>query len=287
MANIFWPNKPAENQIIEFVADASLAIDIGDLLYHDTNDAKPASSQADQGTEALNQRYFAARFAGVATSARRSTDTVAGVVRARSDGLHQFTCVSATYEIGDLVGPSENGDGDALLDQQVEKVTTIDLAIGVAVERKASATTAIWCRLLSRYDSLLRSGALPEFPLSNQGAVTAKTTAVTLTIAELLTRILTGTHAAGATAAYTLPTGTLMSAGLPFLADGGSFDWSLLNLSAAAADTITLTAGTDHTIVGNPIVQSAHSSTGGVMGNSAMWRSRKSTGNTWITYRIA
>lgn len=128
--------------------------------------------------------------------------------------------------------------------------------------------------------------SVSELVINNQGTPTAKTTAATLTIAELLTKLITGTHAAGATAAYTLPTGTLTDAGIK-LNDNDSFDWVLINLSAAAVDTITLTAGTGHTIVGNPIVQSAHSSTGGVYGNSAQFRTRKTAANTFVTYRIA
>lgn len=135
---------------------------------------------------------------------------------------------------------------------------------------------------------LYEVGTSPEvdnLPIS-QPTPTAKTTAATLTIAELLTKILTGTHTAGATAAYTLPTGTLTDAGVSMSVDD-AFDWSLINLSAAAVDTITLTAGTDHSIVGNPIVQSAHASTGGIYGNSARWRTRKTAANTFVTYRIA
>jgi hypothetical protein len=144
------------------------------------------------------------------------------------------------------------------------------------------------------------AGGLPVFyevgtdPVVKQGRLesgvqvtpTAKTIAVTLTAAELLTNIITGTHAAGATAAYTLPTGTLLDASSTFLVDE-YFDWSLINLSAAAADTITITAGQDHTIVGNPIVQSANASTGGIYGNSALWRTRKTAANTFVSYRIA
>jgi hypothetical protein len=40
-------------------------------------------------------------------------------------------------------------------------------------------------------------------------------------------------------------------------------------------------------IVGNPIVQSANASTGGIYGNSARWRTRKTAANTFVTYRIA
>jgi hypothetical protein len=60
----------------------------------------------------------------------------------------------------------------------------------------------------------------------------------------------------------------------------------LINLSAAALDTITLTAAAGHTIVGNAIVQSANAATGGVYGNSAHWRTRKTAANTFITYRV-
>lgn len=125
-----------------------------------------------------------------------------------------------------------------------------------------------------------------------QPTPSAKTTAVTLTSAELLTKIITGTHAAGATVAYTLPTGTLLDAALAALTGrdfeiNDSFDWILMNLSAAAADTITLTAGTDHTIVGVAIVQSVHATTGGITGATAQWRTRKTAANTFVTYRIA
>jgi hypothetical protein len=119
-----------------------------------------------------------------------------------------------------------------------------------------------------------------------QPVPTAKTTAVTLTIAELLTKIVTATHTAGATAAYTLPTGTLTDAGLTNWAIGQAFDWSLINLSAAAADTVTLTAGTDHTIVGVPIIQSAHASTGTLYGNAVAFRTKKTAANTFVTYRV-
>jgi hypothetical protein len=118
-----------------------------------------------------------------------------------------------------------------------------------------------------------------------QPTPTAKTTADTLTIAELRTGIITGTHTAGATQEYTLPTGTLVDAGISMNINE-SFDWTLINLSAAAIDTITLTAGETHTIVGNPIVQSANSATGGIYGNSATFRTRRTKANTYVTYRI-
>lgn len=131
-------------------------------------------------------------------------------------------------------------------------------------------------------DPVVKQGRLDN---GNQVTPTAKTVAVTLTAAELLTALITGTHAAGATQAYTLPTGALLDAAATWDVDE-YIDWSLINLSAAALDTITLTAGATHTIVGNPIVQSANASTGGIYGNSGHFRTRKTAASTFVTYRI-
>lgn len=150
MSDLHVLKKPTGDAIQEFVADASLAIDIGDLMYLATDDAKPASSQADQLTEPANQALFAKNFLGVANSKRLSTDAAAGVVRVQTDGYYEFPCASSTFEIGDLVGASEQGSGTALEDQVVEKVTHPNLAIGVVVKRYGSATTKVWCRLMSR-----------------------------------------------------------------------------------------------------------------------------------------
>jgi len=144
------------------------------------------------------------------------------------------------------------------------------------------------------------AGGLPVFyeigtdPIVKQGRLvngvqvtpTAETTAATLTAAELLTGLVTVTHAAGATQAYTLPTGTLLDAAATFLVNE-FFDWTVINLSAAAADTATITAGADHTVVGTMICQSAHSSTGLVHGNALRLRTVKTAANTFVSYRLA
>lgn len=120
-----------------------------------------------------------------------------------------------------------------------------------------------------------------------QPAPTAKTVANTLTIAELLTGIITAVPTAtGATAAYTLPTGALIDAGVTMEVND-SFDWTIINSALAAADTITITADTGHTIVGGAIVQSLHATTGGITGYSATYRTRKTAADTFVSYRVA
>jgi hypothetical protein len=131
-------------------------------------------------------------------------------------------------------------------------------------------------------DPVVKEGRLPN---GFQVTPNAETVAVTLTAADILTGLVTGTHTAGATQAYTLPTGTLLDAASTFLVNE-YFDWTVLNLSAAAADTITVTAGADHTVQGTMICQSAHSSTGLIHGNALRLRTVKTAANTFVTYRL-
>ena len=111
------------------------------------------------------------------------------------------------------------------------------------------------------------------------------TAAATLTTDQLLTRIITGTQSTGSTNALTLPTGTAMSAALVGDNDQ-SFEFTIINLSAALADTYTLTQGSaGFTIVGMAIIDSAHADS--EFPSSAVYRCRQSAANTWIAYRIS
>lgn len=111
--------------------------------------------------------------------------------------------------------------------------------------------------------------------LVQQPTPTAKTGNATLTIAELLTGIVTATSATAV--ALTLPTGTLSEAGFFALSNNLAFDWSVINLGSASG-AVTMTPGTDHTYVGNTTV---------AISTSAQFRSRRTAANTWVTYRLA
>jgi hypothetical protein len=121
--------------------DAATVIEIGDLVYQDSDDAKPASSQADQNSETANQELFADKFLGVAMQRSRSGDTLP--IRVASTGVFEFDCPSGTFELGDLVGADENADGNALVNQQVAKVAASKYAVGRVAKRIAAATTTV------------------------------------------------------------------------------------------------------------------------------------------------
>ena len=101
--------------------DAATVIEIGDLVYQDTDDAKPASAQADQGTRGGQPGAVCRQVPGRGHAAepRRATPTP---IRVATTGVFEFDCPSGTFELGDLVGADENAAGNALLNQQVAKV---------------------------------------------------------------------------------------------------------------------------------------------------------------------
>lgn len=120
-----------------------------------------------------------------------------------------------------------------------------------------------------------------------QGAVTAETGAATITIADMLTGVVTITQSTGATVALTTDTGALIQSGLPTdFAINDSFEFTVINLSAAAVDTATITAGASGvTIVGAVIVPSAHSTT--IVNSSKTYRVRKTAANTFVIYALS
>jgi len=128
--------------------DATTVVEIGDLLYFDGDDAKPASSQSDQLSESANQALFATNFIGV--SAQHSADGDVADIRVDSDGVFEFACAASTWEVGDLVGVVEAAGGTSLEDQTVAAVARPELAIGHVVRREPSSATSVLVRIRSR-----------------------------------------------------------------------------------------------------------------------------------------
>jgi hypothetical protein len=121
--------------------DAATVIEIGDMVWLDTDDAKPASAIANQGSKTANQAALKTKFLGVAMQRSRSGDTAP--IRVAATGVFEFDCASGTFELGDLVGADTNAGGTAVLNQQAAKVASGSYAIGRIAKRQASAATSI------------------------------------------------------------------------------------------------------------------------------------------------
>jgi hypothetical protein len=119
------------------------------------------------------------------------------------------------------------------------------------------------------------------------GAPVAMNAAAAIAVATLFGGLITVTQATGATIALDLPTGAALDHATTGLGMdvGDSLEWSVINLSAAAADTATITASAGHTIVGDVLARSSHSTT--LMNSSSRFLTRKTAANTFVTYRIA
>ena len=147
-----------ETNPVVLPVDSRTVIEIGDLVYLDTDDAKPASAQADQTTEALNQALFHTKFAGVAMQRSRAGDVEP--IRVATTGVFEFVSALTTFEVGKLVGPADNGTSDGLMNQKVVGVTTADLAIGRCAKRVTPSDVKV---LIDVVSTVMYGGPQPTF----------------------------------------------------------------------------------------------------------------------------
>lgn len=156
------PRAFAADNIVNYAYDGSITIPQYCLMYHDTNDVKPAASQADAGTEDLNTRGFARHFAGVALEAKPSTAAADALMPVAREFVGEYDCASATFEVGDLVAVDEDSGGTFLENVKLVKTTDSSIAIGECVRRVASAATRVRVRLAAKSGSRLNAGSPME-----------------------------------------------------------------------------------------------------------------------------
>jgi hypothetical protein len=121
--------------------DSTTVIEIGDLVWLDTDDAKPAGSFTWTTDLATTQSGLVPKFLGVAMQRSRSGD--ATPIRVATTGVFEFDCASGTFELGDLIGSAANTAGNGLLNQQAAKVSQRGCAVGRVARRQSTATTNV------------------------------------------------------------------------------------------------------------------------------------------------
>ncbi|HEX4149208.1 MAG TPA: hypothetical protein VHY20_09485 [Pirellulales bacterium] len=146
MSNVMRWRYGDTNPVVLSV-DGSTLIEIGDLVYLNSDNAWPAANQSNQGTETANQQLFHSKFAGVAMqcSPVGSTDPI----RVATTGVFEYDCTSATFEVGALLGPDQPGGGTVLASQQVVAVAAVDLAIGRCASRVNPAGISVLVDVVS------------------------------------------------------------------------------------------------------------------------------------------
>lgn len=147
------------NPTIATVATAK-AVAVGDLCGMSSGTLVKASDTTWNTDLATTQSDFRALFLGVsgqqkdANLARVFGNATDNVIRIDAGGVFVFDCASATFEVGDFVGPAKQ-TGNALEDQKVVKVSTEATAIGRVVERGTSITR-VKIQILSVLNPLAR-----------------------------------------------------------------------------------------------------------------------------------
>ena len=102
--------------------DSATVIEIGDLVFLETDDARPAGQDTNaDGTGdlwntnlATTQEAFHDKFLGIAMQRSRSGDV--DPIRVATTGVFEFDAATAAYELGTLVSP-DKATGNNLLNQ--------------------------------------------------------------------------------------------------------------------------------------------------------------------------
>lgn len=128
--------------IVHFSFDGSIAVQKFDMMFHDTNDVKPMSSFVWDTDEATTQSAASPKFAGLAGTAKKTTDGADTAFPVITRITCDVDCASSTFEVGDRVTPAK-ASGNALENQKVKKTTTSNQYIGTVVRRYGSATTRV------------------------------------------------------------------------------------------------------------------------------------------------
>ncbi|WP_437203043.1 hypothetical protein [Planctomicrobium sp. SH664] len=120
--------------------DSGTVIEAGDLVWLDTDDAKPASAFTWDTNLATTQGAFAAKFLGVAHQPSASGETFPISVDVSPDSVYEFDVASASYELGQTLGPDESSS--TLMSKQLEGAVAA-AAIARAAEYTSSAATTL------------------------------------------------------------------------------------------------------------------------------------------------
>lgn len=142
--------RSGQRELVKCPVDSGTVVEVGDVVYLETDDTRPASSKVWDTNLATTQANLANVFMGVAVEMSANGDTDDIDVDISPDSVYQFTVNSATYKLGDALG-CDKDTGNALLDQALEAATGTS-AIARAKEFKSSATTLLRVSFASAYN---------------------------------------------------------------------------------------------------------------------------------------
>ena len=145
-------HRYGQQSIIRAAVDSATAIVMGDLVYLDTDDVKPASSQAWDTDLATTQTNFVNHFLGIALADHPagSGNVLDFPVDISPESVYEMDCNEEAHEIGDLLTPIK-ATGNALVANTVKKTTTAAVGCARCTRRDPVASTTVMVRIQSAY----------------------------------------------------------------------------------------------------------------------------------------
>ena len=125
---------------IRLPVDSAQVIEIGDSCWLNVNDVQAAATFSYlTGELGRTQANFAKDFVGVAMEASVNGDT--DDITIMQEGVFEFDCATATFEVGDLLGQDDNSGPTALEDDQVIAIGQNGYGPIARVTKRYSAST--------------------------------------------------------------------------------------------------------------------------------------------------
>lgn len=138
-----------QKKLVKVPVDSGTVIDKGDMVALVADKAVRISSISWDTDLATTQAAAAAAFLGIAEESTASGQTADISVDISTESVYEMDCVSATYQIGDPVGPAK-ATGNAIVDQQVVEVAAT-AAIGRVYRRTNGAATKVHVTFASAF----------------------------------------------------------------------------------------------------------------------------------------
>lgn len=135
---------------IRMPVDSATVIKTGDIVWKDTDDAKPANHTAlwdtDEGTTCAKLKD---NFLGIALESSESGDT--REIAICPEGVAEMPCSSGTFELGDGVSGKKDGNNNYLYAQGVKSNSTVAQQIGRVWKRVPSADVKVQIHFVSSF----------------------------------------------------------------------------------------------------------------------------------------
>lgn len=153
---LYGETNPASAPVL-----TATAINTVDILGFTAGNVYLASAETWDTNLATTQTNFVTKFLGLsgqkklAAEARVHGNSTDNIIRVDCSGVYEFDASSATYTIGQFVGPAK-ASGNALVDSTVVGVASAALAIGRVIENSGASATKVKVQLLSTLNPVAR-----------------------------------------------------------------------------------------------------------------------------------